>query len=219
MKKLQRINRVLLTLLIVFIFIPLFPAGTAQADVYSSYKQLAAKQTRNQDYRITSKNASSNIAVIAIHGGKIEIGTCKIAKSVAKIINSNLYTFEGIKNKNNSILHITSARFDEPTARKIVGKSRKTLSIHGCRGSNRVTYVGGLDKNLGSKVRAELKKAGFKVAIPPRNLAGTSPKNICNKNQIKKGVQLELTYNMRQTLLNNKTLYNKYVKALGQALK
>lgn len=202
-----------------FLLMPLFPIETAQADVYSSYKQLAAKQTRNQDYRITSKNVSSNIAVIAIHGGKIEIGTCKIAKSVAKIANTNLYTFEGIKSNNNSILHITSAKFNEPTAKKIVGNSSKTLSIHGCQGNSRVTYVGGLDKSLGTKIRAELKKAGFKVAIPPKGLTGTSPYNICNQNKSKKGVQLELTYNMRQALLKDKDLYKKYVNALAGALK
>lgn len=216
---LPKIKRVILTLVLTVFITPLLIGGVAQADVYNSYKHLAANQKKGQDYHITSKDVGSKTAVIAIHGGKIEVGTCKIAKSVAKETNSNLYTFEGIKEGNNNSLHITSAKFSEPIAIEIVGKSSQTLSIHGCRGTNKVTYIGGLDKKLGAKIKNELKKAGFRVANPPNNLAGTNPNNICNQNKIKKGVQLELTYEMRQVLLKNKNQYNTYVNALNKAIK
>ncbi|HZK43119.1 MAG TPA: poly-gamma-glutamate hydrolase family protein [Syntrophomonadaceae bacterium] len=214
----RKVFKVISTVLLTVLLIPLFWVGTAQADVYSNYRQLASKQTENKDYRITSYDGPSSTAVIAIHGGKIEIGTCQLAKSVAKKTNSDLYTFEGIKKSNNNILHITSSKFNEPIGKKLVAKSKKTLSIHGCQGSISVTYVGGLDKKLGSKVKAELKKAGFSAVNAPKRLAGTHPNNICNKNLSKKGVQIELTYKMRQSLLKDKKLYSKYVNALCKAL-
>lgn len=216
----RNISKIFFTLVLAAFLTPLFWVGTVQAaDVYSSYKQLAARQTKNQDYRITSYNGPSTTAVIAIHGGKIENGTSKLAKSVANKTGSDLYTFEGLKKGNNFILHITSAKFDEPIGKKLVAQSKRTLAIHGCRGSNKVTYVGGLDKALGAKVKAELKKAGFKVATPPSRIAGTHPSNICNENLPNKGVQLELTYEMRQALLKNSNLYSKYVNALSNSLK
>ncbi len=216
----SKISKLLITLILATVLTPWFLGSTpVLADVYSSYKQLAAKQTINKDYRITSINNSSNTVVIAPHGGGIEVGTCSLAKSVAKKTGASLYTFEGIKKANNNILHITSANFDEPIAKKLVASSTKTLSIHGCRGSSNVTYVGGKDTALKAKVRTELKKAGFAVAIPPPNLAGTNSKNIVNQNKPKKGVQLELTYSMRQALLKNNTLYTKYVNALSRSLK
>ncbi len=211
-------KKFLLTLILLIIIVPLI-ATNANADVYNNYLQLASKQKQGTDYTITSKNVGSDKAVIAIHGGKIEIGTSNIAKSVANKANTNLYTFEGIKSKNNNILHITSTNFNEPTALKIVTNSRQTLSIHGCKGTSLITYIGGLDKKLGAKIRSELKKAGFKVANPPASLAGKNPKNICNQNKIKKGVQLEITYEMRQTLLKDKNKYNAYINALSKALK
>ncbi len=215
----KNISKVVLTLVLATFLTPLLLwVGTAQADVYSSYKQLSKHQTKNKDYRITSYNGPSSTAVIAIHGGKIEIGTCKLAKSVAQKTGSDLYTFEGIKKSNNNALHITSSKFDEPIGKKIVANSTRTLSIHGCRGSSNVTYVGGKDKTLGAKVKAELKKAGFRVATPPARLAGTNSSNIANENKSKKGVQLELTYSQRQALLKNSSLYSKYVNALSKAL-
>jgi len=206
------------TIIIFTVFLtPLFPA-TAKADVYSSYSGLAAHQDNGKDYRITFYNGPSSTAVIAIHGGSIEIGTCKLAKSTAKLTGSDYYTFEGIKSSNNSVLHITSTKFNEPTALKLVAKSEETLSIHGCSGKNEMTYVGGLDKELSAQIKAELKKAGFKVAFPQNSLSGTSQYNICNENANNKGVQLELTYALRQALLQNQTLYNDYVDALARAL-
>lgn len=214
------ISKLVITLTLVAFIIPLFGAQSAYAaDTYSSYKQLAKKHTLNKEYRIESYDGPSTTAVIAVHGGKIEMGTSEITKSVAKKVGADWYSFEGLRKSNNFILHITSTNFDEPIGKRLVANSTRTLAIHGCRGSNKVTYVGGLDKTLRAKVRSELKKAGFKVAIPPSGIGGTSPQNICNQNKIKKGVQLELTYAMRQQLLNNSDLYNKYVNALSKALK
>lgn len=197
-------------------------AGTAQADVYDSYRELKARQDRNEDYRITSYNGPSATAVIAIHGGSIEIGTSQLAKDVAERAGTDLYTFEGIKDSRNRILHITSSRFDEPVAKSLVAKSKHTLSIHGCTGSRPVTYLGGLDKRLAAKIESRLEKAGFKVRRAPSHLNGTHPSNICNENASDQGVQLELSYALRKSFFKNgKTTdtFKRYSAAIASVLK
>ena len=187
------------------------------ADTYSSYKSLKSHKTINVDYKIVCRDTSSSKAVIAIHGGTIEPGTNKIASAVASRGGYDYYGFIGLKK--GSSLHITSTKFDEPKARKLVAKSTKTLSIHGCGGTKQaITYVGGLDTALGKKITASLRAAGFKVAPAPARLAGKARANICNSNKIKKGVQLELSKPMRTKLTNNPTLFKKYVAALSKAL-
>ncbi len=197
------------------------PEPSEAKDVYSSFSKLRKHQTPGDDYRITSYNGPSKTAVIAIHGGKIEIHTSELASTVAKLTGSDLYTFEGIKAKRNSILHITSTRFNEPIARKLVAQSNKTLSIHGCKGKRAVTYVGGQDTDLGKKITASLRKAGFKVVKPPKRLDGKNSKNICNKNAAGEGVQLELTLPLRKQFFSNSqptAAFYRYARALSQAL-
>lgn len=208
----KRILVVLLTFLMVASL-----AVPAMADVYSSYKSLKAHKTINVDYRIVSRDTPSSTAIIAIHGGVIETGTDKIASALASKGGYDYYGFIGLRK--GSSLHITSTKFDEPKARKLVAKSTRTVSIHGCGGTSKaITYVGGLDKALGKKITASLKAAGFKVAPAPARLAGTARANICNSNKVHKGVQLELSKPMRTKLVNNRTQFNKYVAALYKAL-
>jgi len=212
----KRIIAALMTLFISLLGITTL-AAPAMADTYSSYSSLKAHKKINVDYKIVSRDTASSTAVIAIHGGTIEFETDEIASAVATKGGYDYYAFEGLKS--GSTLHITSTNFDEPTARKLVAKSTKTLAIHGCTGSSAVTYVGGLDTTLGKKVKASLQAAGFKVSTPPSRLAGTARSNICNSNSIHKGVQLELTSAMRKNLANNSTAFNAYTTALANALK
>lgn len=202
------------------ITILIWPA-TAQADVYKNFKQLKAHQDKNVDYKISYYDGPSSTAVIAIHGGQIEVGTSELAKEVAERTGSDWYSFEGIKESNNGILHITSSRFDEPIGKALVAKSKKTLSIHGCKRSSKITYVGGRDKQLVAKVKASLKKAGFKVGSGPDRLNGDSKYNICNENAVKKGVQLEISTAQRNAFFDGgkktETFY-RFAEALADAL-
>ena len=50
---------------------------------------------------------------MAPHGGGIEPGTTEIAEAVAGHEHT-FYSFSGVKARGNSVLHITSSRFDEP---------------------------------------------------------------------------------------------------------
>lgn len=189
--------------------------GPASADTYSSYSALKSHKTINVDYRIVSRDTASSTAVIAIHGGVIESETDEIASAVATKGGYDYYGFLGLR----SGLHITSTNFDEPTARKLVAKSTKTLAIHGCTGSSQITYLGGLDKTTGQKVKTALQAAGFKVSTAPSRLAGTARLNICNSNSIHKGVQLELTKAQRNYLASNSTAFKLYTTALTTAIK
>lgn len=208
-------------LLIVLIAYTLVWPGSAQADVYKNYQQLKAKQDRNVDYRIRYHDGPSSAIVIAIHGGSIEIGTSQLAREVARRTDSDWYTFEGIKKSNNHILHITSSRFDEPIGKSLVAKSRKTLSIHGCTGSSKITYVGGRDKQLAAKVRSKLKTAGFRIGTASSHLNGNSKYNICNENKINKGVQLEISKAQRNAFFSGgkrTTAFYRYAAALANAM-
>jgi len=188
--------------------------GTASADTYPSATSLQAHKKLGVDYRILQKFTPSDSIVLSIHGGNIERGTNQIAQAVASRGNFDYYGFIGLRG---SGLHVTSTNFNESCALRMVRASNKTLSIHGCRGSSKVTYLGGLDKAFKAKVKAQLIKAGFTVKNPPSGLGGSGRANICNRNKIGKGVQLELTAALRNHLMNNKSDFNRYVSALVKA--
>lgn len=191
----------------------------AWADTYGNFAKLAAHNKVNVDYKIIANNVGSSTVVIAIHGGNIESETTQLAAAVAKQGNYNFYSFEGLK-PNSASLHITATRNDEPILCSMVGKSTRTLSIHGCKGTNQaLTNLGGLDKNLCQKIRAELVSAGFKVVPAPASIGGTKPANICNRDRTHEGVQLELSVPLRNQLAQNTSEFNRYVDALLAALK
>lgn len=217
----KKLFSIVLTLIIAITPIMVNTTTADAQDYYRSFSKLDKHQIRGEDYDINKYDGPSNTAVIAIHAGKIEFQTGELAATIADWTGSDLYTFEGIKDKNNSILHVTSTHFNEPVARNLVAQSNITLSIHGCKGKRAVTYIGGQDTVLGKKIKASLKDAGFKVVTPPKRLDGKNPKNICNKNASGKGVQLELTVPLREQFGSDSgptdTFY-RYAAAISKAL-
>ena len=97
------------------------------ADTYRNFDDLRKHEGRffQNSYKIVAKDRKSKITCIAIHGGNIEPGTSELAEELARN-EFNLYKFEGLKEKNNSVLHITSSNFDEPKADKLVKNAQKT---------------------------------------------------------------------------------------------
>ncbi|MGE5389987.1 MAG: poly-gamma-glutamate hydrolase family protein [Deltaproteobacteria bacterium] len=188
--------------------------GTASADIYPSATSLEAHKKLGADYRILQTVTPSQSIVISIHGGNIERGTNQIAQAVASQGGFDYYGFIGLRG---SGLHVTSTNFNDSCALRMVRASNKTLSIHGCTGSNRVTYLGGLDKAFVAEVKKQLVNAGFIVKNPPSGLGGSGTANICNRNSKGKGAQLELTSGLRNHLMNNKTDFDRYVNALVKA--
>ncbi|KAF0092478.1 MAG: hypothetical protein FD141_662 [Fusobacteria bacterium] len=196
------------------------------ADLYSNFQELSAAKVEGTDYKISSRENSSNLAIIAIHGGGIEPGTTELADNIAGLSYS-YYSFQGIMSSNNSSLHITSTIFDEPIAISLVQSKSRTLSIHGFSGSSKLTYVGGLDKTMVANITISLQNAGFAVATAPSNLGGTSTSNIVNKNSRNAGVQIELSTAQRASFFssltssgrNTKTAeFYKYTKAIIEGL-
>lgn len=202
------------------------------APPYSSYAALAAEQVEGVDYtRTSSAPAGATRAAIAIHGGGIEGGSGEMAQHVATTGHLAYYQFAGIKTSGNSDLHITSTLFDEPTGLALVGQSRRTLSFHGFVGTGVAeTAIGGLDRAGVAAVTRRLTEAGFAVSAAPSEIAGSAPTNICNRNLISAGVQLEMSNALRSAFFTGgdtsaasrsgprTTMFDSYAAAVLRAL-
>jgi phage replication-related protein YjqB (UPF0714/DUF867 family) len=209
------------------------PTATASGDIELDSSELSSNTVKNinyeikpnvtvfEDYEIETNvtDSPSPVAVIAIHGGKIEQGTTELAYALSSRNHYNYYSYLGVKSKGNATLHIASDQFAEPTALKMVVESETTLSIHGCAGSEEFTYIGGLDTKLGNKIKESLTKYGFTVLDAPKRLAGLSPNNIVNRNRSGSGVQLEISRGLRtQFLSSNNDSLKSYVLAISEAV-
>jgi phage replication-related protein YjqB (UPF0714/DUF867 family) len=193
---------------------------------YRSFALLQADETRDVDYRIRVRYGRSGIAIMAIHGGGIEPGTTEIAEAVAGDVHT-YYTFSGLKPRGNACLHIPSRKFDEPQGIGIAGQARTVVTIHGCKGSTPVTYVGGRHHPLKREIKAALIGAGFPAADALR-FPGVDPGNICNRNRLGMGGQLEISMAMRRCLfediarLHRKRVtphFSAYVRALREGIR
>ena len=179
-------------------------------DKYSSFDELKKNETRDEDYQLYICDAGSRITIIAPHGGKIEPRTSDLAKRIARE-NYNCYCFEGLKEKNNTCLHITSHHFDEPEATRLLSKSGVVVAIHACTGTAGLVHIGGLDKELANLIAGELEDRGIGVSIDHPRFQGSNPDNICNRGATGVGVQLEVTRDLRDDLAK--------VKVIAQAVR
>ncbi len=192
----------------------------AQKNEINDLKRLLDFQTSvDVDYEIEANVTDSNVAVVAIHGGKIEKGTTELAYALASHNNYNYYSFQGLKSTDNFSLHVPSDKFAEAAALQMVSESKITLSIHGCDGEKEFTYIGGRDTELANRIKESLTKYGFTVKDAPKNLDGMSPDNIVNKNIDGQGVQIEISKGLRKKFLStNKDTLNSYVLAISEAV-
>jgi phage replication-related protein YjqB (UPF0714/DUF867 family) len=168
----------------------------------------------------------SEVAIVAIHGGKIEPGTSDIARGVARD-DHPLYLFEGLMPRGNRDLHITSSRFDDPLLDDLLGRVRTALSLHGEGSDEEVVYLGGLNQSLQDAIATAAREAGFvlKKAMNPA-LSGLSPFNVCNRPR-EQGVQLEISRGLRRKLfvsldpgaiLAFTPLFDRFVAALRRGI-
>ena len=168
-------------------------------DHYSTYSELALVETEGKDYKVITHITSSSIAIIAIHGGRIEPGTSEIARSLAEDGNKySFYLFEGHKSENNRLLHITSTHFDEPRALALAAKVERLVSVHGMKGEEPFVLMGGLDTSLRERIKIRLKESGFQVKEGMGSLEGAHPSNITNRCNRHAGVQLEISQALRR---------------------
>jgi phage replication-related protein YjqB (UPF0714/DUF867 family) len=174
-------------------------------DRYESFENLKDSERHGIDYRIRWRLGNSGIAILSIHGGEIEPGTTRIADAIAGWEHA-FYTFEGIKTAGNLALHITSTRFNEPTAMEIVCQSDIIISIHGSAQMEPVAQLGGLDAELKRQIVSELHLSGFQAVECGRLPFGaTDQKNICNLCGRGMGVQMEISRGLRAMMFRDLT--------------
>ena len=171
-------------------------------DRYNSYRELIQHEREGEDYQVIVVPRPNPIAILALHGGGIEPGTSEIAQALAGERYS-LYLFEVLKITGGEDLHITSARFDEPRGLALVRSSQCILSLHGCAGDHPLVYLGGLDREHIHMARQELKAAGFEASAQNHRFSASAPANLCNQGRSGKGLQLELTKNLRLTFFRD----------------
>jgi phage replication-related protein YjqB (UPF0714/DUF867 family) len=167
-------------------------------DTYGDFRELAVREADNVGYRIRTIDADTTL-ILAPHAGGIEPGTSELAEAIAGSEHS-LYLFEGIKARGNGELHITSARFDEPSCLAMLARAEHVVTIHGERRGEAAVIVGGLDTKAISQISAALEAAAFLVKESDTiDLDGRAQTNVCNRGRSRAGVQLEITEGLRRT--------------------
>jgi len=173
-------------------------------DRYANMAALFAATCRDRDYRVHRRAASSEVAIVAPHGGCIEPGTFELADAIAARA-YKFYCFEAMADG----LHVTSHHFDDPACLALVEASDHVITVHGCQDSDAVAApdltlsIGGRDRALGGLIRQEIEVSGFAIGHRPE-LAGVHPLNICNRGRRGMGVQLEFTRSLRDRLMQSR---------------
>ncbi len=171
-------------------------------DRYANFGQLARNEKRGQDFRVRSRARAAATVVVAPHGGEIEPGTSEIAEAIAGA-DLSFYAFEGIKDRDNRRLHITSTNFDEPCCLALVAASERVVTIHGANSDQPVVMLGGRDKTTVQRLRKSLLLRGFRVKTSASRLQGRYAANICNRGTQGVGVQIELSKGVRRALFQS----------------
>lgn len=173
-------------------------------DRYRNFAHLKNHEIESQDYRIRVTEGESSTVILAPHGGRIERGTSQIARAVAGDQHT-FYAFEGLKPglKSNRSLHITSDHFDEPIALAIVTRAERVIAIHGAKGTEPAIYLGGLELDLRAQLKEFCRSKGLTACDDPSpNRQGKGPNNICNRGKTGRGLQVELTFGLRQRMFD-----------------
>jgi phage replication-related protein YjqB (UPF0714/DUF867 family) len=177
------------------------PRQVSNTDCFKSFSQLLHHAVAGVDFMVEMRNGTSGIVLMAPHGGGIEPGTDILADTIAGQEHA-YYAFRGIRSTRNSGLHIASTRFDEPLAIDLVSRSHTVITIHGCRARGPVVYVGGRHDDLKREIVLSLKKRQIPVnAAPKAALRGVHPRNLCNRGTHGKGVQLEISSELRRLVI------------------
>ncbi|WP_108816901.1 poly-gamma-glutamate hydrolase family protein [Loktanella sp. Alg231-35] len=188
-------------------------------DRYSSFKELYDVEKDGTDYQKQAESRTSDCLIMAPHGGKIEPGTSELAKAVASEDHS-LYLFEGIRKRPHSDLHVTSHKYDDEEAIKIVSEHAIVVAFHGRRDRDdpATVHVGGLDAATRDAIVNELSSDGFDAAVGCGELAGEHKNNICNRGRRSMGVQLEIPKSLRGDLLSEPNLLNQFSRAVRRVI-
>ncbi|MFI5617622.1 poly-gamma-glutamate hydrolase family protein [Streptomyces sp. NPDC051567] len=172
-------------------------------------------------------------AVIAPHGGGIEMGTSELCLAIAGytlvgagtelpapvggVPQRDYWMFEGLTP--HADLHVTSTNCDDPAALAVCGNNQYAVSLHGfspATGPAKQILIGGRDERLMRNLGWAFAKYGFttgtsnpdlavKVTIAGINtpLNGDDPKNIVNRTRTGAGAQLEISTELRGAMFGS----------------
>lgn len=186
-------------------------------DKYENFLQLEAAEPVGS-YRIELVSRETPIAIIAPHAGRIEPGTSELCRAIAGG-DQSYYLFEGCKASNNSQLHITSTRFDEPQGISIAQSARVVLTIHGQAGDDEFINVGGIDSAVGQVIIDRLQAEGYTASRHSNAaLQGIDPANICNQGCSGRGIQLEISRGLRDRLVASAVEMERFAAAIRASL-
>jgi phage replication-related protein YjqB (UPF0714/DUF867 family) len=185
---------------------------------YRSFKELSQHEVKGQDYRIRIELRDPGILIMAPHGGKIEPMTAEISEAIAGT-DYSLYSFEGLKENGNSVLHLESHFFDEPRALKTVETADVVITVHGQMNQvDEFVMIGGLHTSLRLEIERQLEAAGFQPRPPAGGLMGADPQNICNRGKLRQGVQLEVSRKVRDLLREDRNRLGVFAEAVRRAI-
>ncbi len=175
-------------------------------DVYGKFAELKEVEREGVDYCVcVVRRKHSSTVVLAPHGGGIEPGTSEVSRKIAED-DLSLAIFEGKKSVGNARLHMTSTNFDEPRCLELIQATDSVVAIHGEESKEPVIFLGGRDKKLGARLRAALERHGYKVKVHENpELQGMATANVCNRGRQGAGVQLELSFGLRETFFESLT--------------
>jgi phage replication-related protein YjqB (UPF0714/DUF867 family) len=175
--------------------------GRGSGDRYASFADLLRREREGRDFIRTIVDRGSAIAIIAPHGGGLEVGTSELATAIAAQ-DFSLYCFDGIKRRGNEVLHVSSVHFDDPACMNLLSRARTAVSIHGCSGEDMGIRLGGLDARLKAIVIPVLIEAGFVPLDDDAIYSGLDPANLCNRAASGKGLQAELSRGLRRAMFS-----------------
>jgi phage replication-related protein YjqB (UPF0714/DUF867 family) len=136
-----------------------------------------AKCVQGTDWSTNVSPDNSDITVLSIHGGNIELGTSVISTKLRDLYGWNRYNFNGnIQNQdckdlkttfnpncssgdNFCVLHITSRNFNDNAAITLVENNSRVVSIHGCTSPNctsKTICIGGGAGNTLASITAKV---------------------------------------------------------------
>jgi phage replication-related protein YjqB (UPF0714/DUF867 family) len=185
---------------------------------YKSFEELKSRELEGKDYQIRFHLRDERVLIMAPHGGKIEPTTSMIAEAIAGE-NYSYYSFEGLKEEGNGVLHIESHLFDEPRALQAAQKADVVITVHGQLDHREgFIMIGGLHVDLRSEIRRRLEAAGFQTRTPTEGLQGIDPENICNRGKLKGGIQLEVSRRQRDELRKDMDRLQKFSNAVRDAI-
>ncbi|MEU3353459.1 poly-gamma-glutamate hydrolase family protein [Streptomyces sp. NPDC037389] len=164
-------------------------------------------------------------SVIAPHGGNLESGTSELCLAIAGYAPEDpmarygtgpaydYWMFDVLATETRRVfqLHVTSTHCDDPAALAIVGGSRYTVSLHGCKnpggsGKQKLVQIGGRDETLRKLLHQLLRDrlgGDVTLTLPTGGLDGDKPLNICNRTYGGAGAQLEISTGLRRAMFGD----------------